>query len=543
MADRVTCCPHCSTSFRITDAQLQTAKGAVRCGSCLQIFRAKEHLLPLPEEQNTPSNEPSETAANPASEPESQPEKSENEPVAHEEPESVSETEPASAKESIFSSDEDDSDLDISSANYNHSLFDDENSTDTSDEDDLTDDFDLEDDMLISDDMNQDKAATGFSLGELSDDFRGGDSSSSAKSSLFDRKQKKAKTLESEASDDESWAEQLLHEMESDVDSAPSDPAPYEEQPATEQEAESDFFKSFGDQALDDLGGDLSGQSTLDSESSDPLLTDTSKTQDYHSGEYDRISTGSFNALDDDTLDSELGESFSSRREPLFSVTGERDTTDDADSENADDRETQNDTPPDYALDEAYQDEPQQSEHDLLLHGIAPAPVEMDWHVEKSPWPKRLLWGSLSLLACLGIVTQLAYFKFDEYSRTEPWRQGYAAICPMLGCSLPSLSDPRRVKAYNLVVRSNPETPGTLIIDSILLNTANFEQPFPDFALTFSNLQGKQVAFRRFTPKEYLGGELAGATRMPSGQPVHISLEVVDPGPDAVNYTATIPSH
>ena len=40
-APRVTSCPHCNTSFRITQAQLRAANGSVRCGSCLQVFDAK----------------------------------------------------------------------------------------------------------------------------------------------------------------------------------------------------------------------------------------------------------------------------------------------------------------------------------------------------------------------------------------------------------------------------------------------------------------------------------------------------------------------
>src|SRR5690625_6121628 len=45
MTKMVTRCPQCGTSFRITAAQLQTARGAVRCGACLHIFRAQEHLV------------------------------------------------------------------------------------------------------------------------------------------------------------------------------------------------------------------------------------------------------------------------------------------------------------------------------------------------------------------------------------------------------------------------------------------------------------------------------------------------------------------
>ena len=45
MSSRVTQCPKCQTSFRVTDAQLDIANGAVRCGSCLHIFNAPDHWL------------------------------------------------------------------------------------------------------------------------------------------------------------------------------------------------------------------------------------------------------------------------------------------------------------------------------------------------------------------------------------------------------------------------------------------------------------------------------------------------------------------
>ncbi|MBU3069101.1 DUF3426 domain-containing protein [Aestuariicella sp. G3-2] len=585
MADRVTCCPHCSTSFRISDAQLQTAKGAVRCGSCLQIFRALDHLLPQPGQQAQPAAaeqpspapqesaepQPESTPQPPAEKPEPPAEAEQSaldteEPIAnHEEPlashEEPSAVEPEDAsthsidstesddedededadrltqQDSIFTSDDEEEDFDIHSTTYNRALFslESDGETDEDDEPEADIDFELEDDVLISDDMDRKNASETFSLGQLSDDFLDTSSDKQQQSSLFDRKQKKTKNLETEASD-ESWAEEMLQEMESELTDSDS--------PEKKVSAEDEYYpegsgilKTFGGTYLNEPSAKSPDTEDFDPEQPDPLFVKTPSLPADETGEYDRLSSGSFDTLDDDTIDSELGESFSTRREPLFTVTGDQDDFDESPAAASSKSQADN-VHYDYAGDDSQRDD-----HDLLLQGIAPAPVEMDWHVETSPWPKRLLWGSLSLLAGLGLVAQLAYFNFEEYSRTQPWRQAYASLCPILGCELPSLSDPRQVKAYNLVVRSNPDTKGALIIDSILLNTASFDQPFPDFALTFSNLQGKQVAYRRFTPREYLGGELAGATSMPSGQPVHISLEVVDPGPDAVNYTATIPNH
>ena len=50
----ITRCPQCSTAFRITRRHLMAAKGSVRCGSCLHIFKASSYIVgdDLPEELN-----------------------------------------------------------------------------------------------------------------------------------------------------------------------------------------------------------------------------------------------------------------------------------------------------------------------------------------------------------------------------------------------------------------------------------------------------------------------------------------------------------
>ncbi|MEE2749124.1 MAG: MJ0042-type zinc finger domain-containing protein, partial [Pseudomonadota bacterium] len=42
---QVTRCPHCETSFRVGDEQLDAANGYVRCGSCLQVFNATDYFV------------------------------------------------------------------------------------------------------------------------------------------------------------------------------------------------------------------------------------------------------------------------------------------------------------------------------------------------------------------------------------------------------------------------------------------------------------------------------------------------------------------
>jgi hypothetical protein len=145
-------------------------------------------------------------------------------------------------------------------------------------------------------------------------------------------------------------------------------------------------------------------------------------------------------------------------------------------------------------------------------------------------------WALLSVLALVLLAAQYAFFHFDTLARSPQWRPLYAQACQLLGCQLPLQTDLSRLRGANLVVRSHPHYQNALMVDALLFNEGDWPQPFPALELTFKDLRGDTVATRRFAPSEYLRGELAGLDAMPVGTPVHIALEIVDPGEQAVNY-------
>ncbi|HNL36536.1 MAG TPA: zinc-ribbon domain-containing protein, partial [Agitococcus sp.] len=51
-------CPHCTSVFNITDDQLAARGGHVRCGSCLQVFRADQHLVDASQIVDIPAASP-----------------------------------------------------------------------------------------------------------------------------------------------------------------------------------------------------------------------------------------------------------------------------------------------------------------------------------------------------------------------------------------------------------------------------------------------------------------------------------------------------
>ncbi|PVZ09767.1 MULTISPECIES: DUF3426 domain-containing protein [unclassified Pseudomonas] len=164
-------------------------------------------------------------------------------------------------------------------------------------------------------------------------------------------------------------------------------------------------------------------------------------------------------------------------------------------------------------------------------------PLQLQWQRSRSSWGKRLGWSLLSLLAAVGLVAQYLFYHFDEVARQDQYRPWVQGFCQVVGCTLPSRVDVSQIKSSNLVVRSHPDFAGALVVDAIIYNRAPFSQPFPLLELRFADLNGQSIASRRFKPAEYLAGDLAGQADMPPQTPIHIALDILDPGPKAVNYS------
>jgi len=171
------------------------------------------------------------------------------------------------------------------------------------------------------------------------------------------------------------------------------------------------------------------------------------------------------------------------------------------------------------------------------LLNLSEEPLQLDWQQPKKPWGRWIGWSLLNLIGAGALAGQYVSYHFDELARQDQYRPWFEQLCPEIGCKLPSKVDVAQIKSSNLVVRSHPEFNGALVVDAILYNRALFSQPFPLLELRFADMNGQLLASRRFKPGEYLGGELAGQAEMPPQTPIHISLDILDPGAKAVNYS------
>jgi predicted Zn finger-like uncharacterized protein len=152
---------------------------------------------------------------------------------------------------------------------------------------------------------------------------------------------------------------------------------------------------------------------------------------------------------------------------------------------------------------------------------------------------RRQFWllASACMLLIVGLFAQMAYFNFDQWARMDQYRPYYAMACEQLNCRLPSSYDVSQIRTTaSPQVSSHPKYKDALSVDVLFMNHATYEQAFPKLELTFTDKNEKVMAHRLFLPREYLAGEASGLSMMPTDTPIHIALEIKDPGPNANNY-------
>lgn len=451
MADMITRCPKCGTAFRISDALLKSAKGVVRCGSCLSVFNAKEHLetkptstpAPVPVKPNTPPPKPTPV-----------PERTDDDDLTEElSPWRTRQPEARQVEESLF-----------------------ERSRSTMQEDE-----DTEEDEAWALELLKDDSDLNIRFKKVSDKPAPSTPSSShqissnPQPSSYSSRTTYESPLESVAAPESSDEEAVLPLPEREVNEP--EPAPSLAAPAA---------------ALAAIAPPGVASHPATSSVTSPTVASPT--------------AAATPASPSKAAPSEVDETPATgpKRKPIR---------------------------PKF--------EPKSVPLEQVIAALEPEPLELDWQ-QPGSWKKRLLWPLLVLVALLALLIQVAWLEFHKLNRLEPYRSFYGIACQVVGCVLPELRDLTLIQTSNLVVRASPELDGVLQVDVILQNNASFEQAFPNIQLTFTNMNNAPVATRTLQPGDYLGGELAGRDKMPVRQPIHIGLEIADPGRDAVSYHISI---
>jgi len=172
----------------------------------------------------------------------------------------------------------------------------------------------------------------------------------------------------------------------------------------------------------------------------------------------------------------------------------------------------------------------------LAALGSMSTPVELLARRESRLLRSRLLFLSILLLGGL-LSAQYLWQRMELYSQLPQLRPLYEVACGYLDCELPVYTDIDSIRSENLTVQTHPTFANGLMVNTVIRNTAAFEQPFPILILSFNSAENNVIALREFTAAEYLDPGLRSVRSMPALTPVQIGLAIMDPGPEAVNYT------
>jgi predicted Zn finger-like uncharacterized protein len=130
----------------------------------------------------------------------------------------------------------------------------------------------------------------------------------------------------------------------------------------------------------------------------------------------------------------------------------------------------------------------------------------------RAPWRLRAAWicGALLVLAAVA-------WKWVEF-RNEPVR------------------DLDQVHLVSRELTSHPVLSGHLRLSATIVNRADRAQPYPDIEVTLLDASGNTVLSRRFTPDDYLDPERAPGAAMAPQAYLPLTLDMEDPGSEAVGF-------
>jgi len=178
----------------------------------------------------------------------------------------------------------------------------------------------------------------------------------------------------------------------------------------------------------------------------------------------------------------------------------------------------------------AFVDSNSMAEYDFPLELVEEA-------VHKPGLLARSFWAGGTILLLLIIVAQLVWFNRDEIRLRYPEGTPYLEqLCEKLQCSLIRHRDISTIKLLNRDVRLHPRFEQALLVNATMLNESKWLQAYPKLQLILFNTNGELIAYRYFSPFDYLDLSIDIPRGMEPGTPIHFVLEVVGPIEEAVSF-------
>jgi len=504
-------CPHCQTCFRISEDHLRVAGGKVRCGSCQEIFDATQHLF-----KNLTDREPITDfqIASPPTPPPKPPPAPAPAPAASAGTNSATPPSPTKTLDEIrreranIPNQQQFMESVIGNNRYNNL--------------DQMGPIKIPGEMVFGDSFIREPEKP---TAKAKDKPVTGKDVSPPRTAYEDIESKESEATEADHASIKDFYAQVdaqLHEGSA---------------------ADSQDDRSQLDKDIDEL---LAFAKGLDAGNTNPLLSvpEQAETEDLN--------------LADDALSSELEDEFDLQAIADFEI--EHATTSEEAADNESPAEQPLSTDSDVVTaeasveslhaegkhDEMVMAREQQTDH-VAHEDTKPAEEDIPLALRRSldmlnQRPRRSLGTSLLLVLLIlvlfgGLGFQIVLFRNVELAQAFPSMIPMLnQVCDRIPCRYGGKVDVSQIKLQNRDVRSDPKQANALLISATFVDEAPFDQPYPNILITLYDLGGNVVASRRFTPQEYLESMYNRFLLMEAGTPVHVTLAVLDPGKDAINF-------
>ena len=501
-------CPTCNTAFKVTDKLLGLAGGKVRCGACLAVFQASDYML-RPSNQaaleSTSKADPIlETRAETTSESSVEPEEPNTAVTAPSLPdaevESMSVPE-SDAEQATLAESQIDLDLDedpLSTELDNAQAI--EPQIDTPDElNEQTVSDEIAESLPALDETDTDQETVeesfaGFDYAEESIDDDDDDESNDFDKDFIDETENLDVLSETER---EAAQEYRAPDESDDFDSDEEHDLDYEQNIDAEREISVE----------NDLENNQDSEIEISEWQDDDELADDSIEQDF-----DKESSDEFTETSQEDFEHEIDDDLVDTFDEDFTEEADEVTEEDYDelSEQLHDQMEETDTDPD-PLDEF--DE-----------------IAKD---EKTGIKTQIIFAVAAILILIAIVQ--FWSNRQTLAWSDSWGSSVKAVCSLLPCNLQPRRDVASIKLLQRQLSPDEEKENHLDIKILLINEADFDQPYPTIKIKFSNKNGEQVSLKSFPPDEYLEGDVE-TLLMPSGSEVHIHFETEVTHPDALGF-------
>lgn len=165
-------------------------------------------------------------------------------------------------------------------------------------------------------------------------------------------------------------------------------------------------------------------------------------------------------------------------------------------------------------------------------------PVVSDLSLFQAPrrGPPMIVWLIGVLLTATILVGQFSYFYRNELAQLPALRQPLAKFCELARCVV-ATPEPRLVpELIQTQIAPHPRYANVLRIRASMVNRTDTPIPPPLMQVSLTDNDGRLLARRTFTPREYLEPRSATAALLRPNVVVNALLDVTNPDDKAVGF-------